>query len=67
MKRKTLLDPQITGFNELLQNLEDDKLEQPLPASNAVKEHEKSGLDLHVDMIREKSKAKEKNRRVSQA
>ena len=65
MKRKSALDPRVSGFNDLLKDLEEDKFEQPspLPATNALEKHKNSGKELEIDMIKEKSK----NRRVSQA
>ena len=56
IKRVSELDPGVTGFNELLKDLEEDKFVQPLPASDALEKHEMSGKDLEIDMLKDKSK-----------
>ena len=58
IKRVSELDPGVTGFNELLKDLEEDKFEQPLPASDALEKHELSGKDLERDLLKDKNKQK---------
>ena len=54
LKRNTAKDPRISGFNELIKNLEEDE-DDPLPASAAVEYQKNSGRDLQVDLLRAES------------
>ena len=52
LKQQSAKDPRISGFNELLQDLEDDRNEPTLPASIALDKHISSGKDLEIDLQR---------------